>query len=271
MVFGRIVHFYSPTRKVWKFSPSILAFIFVCLDITSFIIQLIGGGMAGPGATPESQKKGVHIYMGGIGLQEFFIACFLGIVVKFHLEQIKADRMGRLSGDKLRWRWILYALYICLLAITIRIIYRLIEFSRGFGTDNPLPYKEIYFYILEAVPMFFAILIWNAIHPGRYMQGPDSKLPPSWLSRKLCCCCHRKNKTRGGHERLGSGADYEELKALRSREPSPAPRGRAPDYDYSYTSGDTLNVREPSRPHDLPSRGNSPGRPAAEPTSWPGR
>ncbi|KAI1626474.1 RTA1 domain protein [Exophiala viscosa] len=273
MVFARIVHFFSPTRKVWKISPSILAFIFVSLDITSFIIQLIGGGMAGPGASPAAQQKGVHIYMGGIGLQEFFIVCFSALVIKFHFEQTTAEKTGRLAGDKLRWKWILYALYICLLAITVRIIFRLIEFSRGFGTNNPLPHKEAYFYALEALPMFFGILIWNAIHPGRFMQGPDAKLPPSWLSRKLCCCCHRKGKSRGGHERLASNANYEELKALRSRDPSPAQaERRGQPYDYEYQpSGDTLNVREPFRPmgaYNPPSRGVSPARSAPQPTSW---
>jgi hypothetical protein len=83
MVFARMVHFYSPTRKVWLFSPSILALIFVTLDIVSFITQLIGGGMAGPGASSESQKKGLNIYMGGIGMQEGFIVLFLGLVVTF--------------------------------------------------------------------------------------------------------------------------------------------------------------------------------------------
>ncbi|KAK5164737.1 uncharacterized protein LTR77_009400 [Saxophila tyrrhenica] len=37
MVFARIVHFYSPTCKVWFFSPSILALIFITLDFTTFV------------------------------------------------------------------------------------------------------------------------------------------------------------------------------------------------------------------------------------------
>ncbi|EXJ85588.1 hypothetical protein A1O1_05953 [Capronia coronata CBS 617.96] len=273
MVFARIVHFFAPTRKVWKISPSIMAFVFVTLDITSFIIQLIGGGMAGPGATPEAQQKGVHIYMGGIGLQEFFIVCFMVLVIKFHLEQTKAQRSGLVTEAKVRWRWILYALYICLLAITARIIFRLVEFSRGFGEDNPLPHKEGYFYALEAVPMFFAILIWNALHPGRYMQGPESKLPPSWLSRKLCCCCHRKGKPRGGgHERLASNASYEELKALKSREPSPMPRGRVgePVESRYEPFQERLAPQESYTTYAPASRGNSPGPPAPEPRSWTG-
>ncbi|KAK5704894.1 hypothetical protein LTR97_002005 [Elasticomyces elasticus] len=190
MVFARIVHFYSPTRKVWFFSPSILALIFVTLDIASFVIQLIGGGMAGPGASADSQQKGLNIYNGGIGMQEGFIVLFLGLVIKFHRYQLRAERIGRLSADKITgWRWLIWALYGCLAAITIRIIYRLAEFSAGLGTSNPLPSNEALLYVLESTPMWLAILVWNIVHPGRFVRGEDARMPPSWLSRHLCCCC----------------------------------------------------------------------------------
>jgi hypothetical protein len=181
MIFTRIVHFYSPIRKVWFFSPSILALIFVTLDIVSFVIQLIGGGMAGPGSSAESQKKGLNIYMGGIGMQEGFIVLFLALVMKFHRDQLQAERVGRLTADKVvGWKWLIWALYGCLLAITIRIIYRLAEFSAGLGASNPLPSNEPVLYVLESTPMWLAILVWNIVHPGRFIQGEDTKMPPSW-------------------------------------------------------------------------------------------
>lgn len=191
-IFARIVHFFSPARKVWVFSPSILALIFVTLDIIAFVVQLIGGGMAGPGASPESQSKGLNLYMGGIGMQEGFIVLFLSLVVKFHRDQLHAERAGRLAADKIDgWRWMLWALYTCMLAITVRIVYRLVEFSAGLGISNPLPKNEPLLYILESTPMFLAILVWNIFHPSRYMYGDDAKLPPSWLSRHLCYCSDR--------------------------------------------------------------------------------
>ncbi|KAM4065470.1 RTA1 like protein [Hirsutella rhossiliensis] len=223
MVFARVVNFFSPTKKVWVLSPSILAIVFVSLDIVSFVIQLIGGGMAGPGSSPESQKKGIDIYMGGIGMQEGFIVLFVGLIVKFHVDQIRAERNGMVPRDKSAWRPLIYALYGCLLSISVRIIFRLIEFSGGAGYDNPLPNTESYFYALDGAPMWLAIFVWNAIHPGRYMQGPDAKMPPSWLSRHLCCCCHRKSKDgMGPHQRLREPleGDSSELRALRSTDAS---------------------------------------------------
>ena len=168
--------------------------------------------MAGPGSTPDSQRKGLNIYMGGIGMQEGFIVLFLGLVIKFHLDQIKADRFGRLTAHKMTgWRQLIYALYGCLAAITIRIIYRLAEFSGGLGASNPLPSNEPVLYVLESSPMWLAIIVWNIVHPGRFIQGPDAKMPPSWLSRHLCCC-FRKRRCDDCNGKLGhDGAHHHRL------------------------------------------------------------
>lgn len=230
MVFARVVHFFSPTKKVWVLSPSILAIIFVSLDVVSFVIQLIGGGMARPGSSPESQRRGINIYMAGIGLQDGFIVLFLSLVIKFHVVQIQAERNGLLSRSKSAWRPLTYVLYTCLLAISVRIIFRLLEFSGGAGYDNPLPNTESYFYALDGVPMWLAISIWNAVHPGRYMQGPDAKMRPSWLSRYLCSCCLRKGiDDLGPHQRLHEplGEETSELRTLRPTDESLAAKKRA--------------------------------------------
>lgn len=187
--------------------------------------------------------------MGGIGIQEFFIVVFIGLITVFHRDMIKAERSGIAKPG---WKVLLYALYGSLLAITVRIIFRLIEFAGGFTTSNKIPYRESLFYIFEAVPMFTAILTWNIIHPGRSLVGPDAQLPTSWLSRKLCCCCHRKGKDKkGGHERLQTADNEEELKGLRSRDPSPG-RGRLGDrtgepFDYTYSHSREASREEPLR------------------------
>lgn len=98
----------------------------------------------------------------------------------------------------------IYALYGCLVAITIRIIYRMVEFSAGLGPSNPLPSNEPVLYVLESTPMWIAIMLWNIFHPGRFVYGEDAKMPPSWLSRKIrsccCCCCNRRReRRRNGH------------------------------------------------------------------------
>lgn len=188
--------------------------------------------MAGPGSNAESQKKGLNIYMGGIGMQEGFIILFLGLVIKFHRDQLHAQRLGVLSAEKARsWKRLIWALYASLLAITVRIVYRLAEFSGGLGPSNPLPSNEPLLYVLESTPMWLAILVWNVIHPGRFIRGKDARMPPSWLFRHLCCCCHKyrgdkrsssSSYTGPDHQRLVGGAEQDEDRNIQliSKNPS---------------------------------------------------
>lgn len=197
MVLARMIHFFLPDRRIGIFKPSLLAMIFVVLDFGSFIVQLIGGSMAGPGQDQDAMMKGVHIYMAGIGVQEFFIVLFLILAVQFHRRMHRLDAMGALVGPKTHWKGLIYALYGSLLAITVRIIYRLVEFANGNDPSNPIPYHEWYMYVFDAVPMMIAIIIWSIAHPGKVLQGPDAKLPPSGLRRICCCCCGRRRKHQG--------------------------------------------------------------------------
>ncbi|OBS21517.1 hypothetical protein FPOA_07854 [Fusarium poae] len=178
MTLGRMVYYFIPDHSLLGMPAVTLAAIFVGLDIVSFIIQLIGGSLAGPGSPPDEQLKAIHIYMGGIGLQEFFIVIFIILCIvfqrKMHEIQLEKGIKAFIASD---WGKLICALYFSLAMISVRIIYRLIEFSGGEGQGNPLVTHEIYFYILEAAPMLLALLAFNIVHPGRVMQGPLSDMP----------------------------------------------------------------------------------------------
>lgn len=122
MVLGRMIHFTIPSRSLYSISASTLAIMFVSLDFVSFIIQLVGGSWAGPTSPPSRQMQGIHIYMGGIGLQQFFILIFLVLAVKFHSEMLKMEKLSTsapLTSSKRRWRPLLYTLYGTLGLITV--------------------------------------------------------------------------------------------------------------------------------------------------------
>ncbi|KAJ5780210.1 hypothetical protein N7457_005370 [Penicillium paradoxum] len=198
MVFARMVNFFLPERRIGIFKPSLLAKIFVLLDFGAFVVQAIGGFMAtGSGG---AEMKGIHIYMGGIGIQQFFIVCFLVLVVQFHRSMLNLDRGCQLAENKRKWRGLLYALYGSLIAITVRIIYRLVEFSGGYSESNPIPYREWYMYVFDGIPMALAIVVWNVAPPGAVLQGPDAKIPSTGIGRILCCngcvCCCRSSRKR---------------------------------------------------------------------------
>ncbi|KZP21963.1 hypothetical protein FIBSPDRAFT_931397 [Athelia psychrophila] len=175
MVLGRMVYYFLPEQKLY-IKATRFSVCFVWLDVTSFLVQL-GGGLLLTGTAWE------NIYMGGIGMQQLFILGFLGMVIMFHRRALVLEREGVLATTgRTNWRTLLYCLYASLLLISIRIVYRLIEFSRGTGTNNPIPYHEFYMYCLDALPMSLALLAMSIGHPGRTLVGPDSEFPH--LTRK---------------------------------------------------------------------------------------
>ncbi|KAJ7641317.1 RTA1 like protein-domain-containing protein [Roridomyces roridus] len=164
---ARLVWFFVPEQRVAGIGARRMSLIFVLLDVTAFLMQAGGGSMISSD-DGKTALLGIHIYMGGIGLQQLFILGFTGLVVRFHYKMRLLD-----SGDA--WKTPLYLVYASLSLITVRIIYRLIEFSSGLY--SPLTMHEAPLYTLEALPMFAALVVWNLYHPGRVLVGEESEFP----------------------------------------------------------------------------------------------
>jgi hypothetical protein len=115
---ARLLQTFHPAQKLMGIRAHNLSLTFVFLDILAFAIQLTGGSWASPTDSVEKQMKGVHIYMGGIGIQQFFIVIFVGLCVKFHREMGLIDR-NVIVEEKGRWKKLLWAVYASLGFITV--------------------------------------------------------------------------------------------------------------------------------------------------------
>ncbi|KAF5878265.1 putative rta1 domain-containing protein [Botrytis fragariae] len=174
MVMGRMIWNYVTDATIWKITAWRFGLYFVILDIVALLIQIYGAASAsGDNATSSQILDGLHVYMGGVGIQQFFIFVFLFFAFKFH--QTLRDQSRR-SCHTPRQAWsLLYALYAVILLITIRIIFRLVEYSQGLKSS--IPNHEAFQYSLDSVPMLFALVILNIFHPGRIMADQDSSIP----------------------------------------------------------------------------------------------
>lgn len=163
---------------------------------------------SGDNLTPTQIMRGIHIYMGGIGLQQIFIFIFLFLAYKFHMEMLhdlpKSEQPPVLH--------LLYAVYAALTLITIRIIFRLIEYSQGYSSG--IPQHEAYQYVFDSTIMLFALLVFNIMHPGRVMPGKESDFP----SRKTRKAVGKKNV----HGRAGAGGALPLYETARSESPNEA-------------------------------------------------
>lgn len=104
MVFGRMVWNYIPDATLWRVPAWRFGYYFVILDIMSvsplsylghilifgfltsaFIVQVYGAASAesNDNNTVAQILQGIHIYMGGVAIQQFFIFCFCAFAYKF--------------------------------------------------------------------------------------------------------------------------------------------------------------------------------------------
>ncbi|KAJ7487239.1 RTA1 like protein-domain-containing protein [Mycena galericulata] len=190
VLMSRLVYFFVPEKRAAGIDARRLSLCFVLLDITAFLMQASGGLMINS-TTPKTALLGIHIYMGGIGLQQFFILGFIALVIRFHY------KMLQLNGST-EWKRPLYIMYASLGLITLRIVFRLIELSSG--VYSPITMHEAPLYCLELLPMFAALLLWNIFHPGQVLVGPDSEFPKKVKKSK-------KSKTSPANEKDANASD----------------------------------------------------------------
>ena len=235
MVMGRMVYNFTPSASVFKIKAWRFGLIFVLLDILAFLVQLAGAAVAsgdgnsndtimlvsqarkqGQQSAIANDPKGLHIYMGGIGFQQFCIFLFLALAIRLHRKLIAMPA----SPEKRNGIILLFVNYAVVALITIRIIFRLVEYSSGF--ESSIPLKEAYQYVFDSAVMMIALVLYNVFHPGRLMPGAESNLP----SRKV-----RKGWKKAGQApqgRMGARDEYLLPKYERSadsvsREASPSP------------------------------------------------
>ncbi|KAF1352816.1 hypothetical protein EJ07DRAFT_168726 [Lizonia empirigonia] len=176
MTFSRLVHYFHPERRCAGLKASSMARYFVWADVASFLVQATGGMMLNPGSGTDVQSIGLKVYMAGVGVQEGFIVVFTILGVKFVRNMIQIEQQGRVPESRTGWRVQMWSIFTVLFLITIRIIFRLVEFTKGFEPGNPMLFNEAFVYVFDATPMFLALLL-SVIHPGRILVGPQSDFP----------------------------------------------------------------------------------------------
>ncbi|KAJ8079839.1 hypothetical protein PM082_016664 [Marasmius tenuissimus] len=183
MVFGRVVHYFIPEKSVAGVSARRMSLVFVLLDLFSFLIQAAGAVLAQSRGDGDDTSNlitiGLRVYQAGIGVQELFILIFLAVAVRCEIKLRAIDHEQYRSTS---WRKVLWPIYVALILITIRIVYRLVEFASGF--ESGLVTKETPFYILEAGPMTLCMFVFNVFHPGAVLVGEDSEFPKKEKKRK---------------------------------------------------------------------------------------
>ncbi|KAF5495938.1 putative lipid transporter atnI [Colletotrichum fructicola] len=149
MVGARIVHFSLPDRRVFRIKASYMTKLFVGADLGS----------------ASTMQTGKVLYTAGCIVQLIFIAVFTAVVVQLHVK-VRKNPPSAWNANSLQLIWVIY---IVLILIFIRLIFRLVEFGPG-GMNETIMTAEVYAICLDAVPMAVALVILNVFHPGRMLS-----------------------------------------------------------------------------------------------------
>lgn len=136
------------------------------LGIDGLIEILIGNGasrLANTEATPKFRQVGEDLVKVALILQAVFFIIFILIGVRF---QWACKKKGILNPNLNK---VLLVMYTSCILITIRCIYRIVEFFQGY--DGEIYDTEWYFWVFEATLMFLNTVLLNIFHPGRFLPS----------------------------------------------------------------------------------------------------
>lgn len=128
ILFGRMVRTYTDQGQLWRIKPSHFGLIFVVLDIVAFVVQVYGAAQAtGRDAAQEEVLQGLHIYMGGVGIQLLFILFFLLFALGLSSQVRRHHGQKSARGDTKACMQLLYAQFtvLALIIVSISFVYLL--------------------------------------------------------------------------------------------------------------------------------------------------
>lgn len=71
--------------------------------------------------------------------------------------------------------------------------------------DNPIISNETYSFVLDGLPMFMALLLLNAVHPGTVLRGAESEFPRPTRKERKAAKRQKKEMKRAEKERKKGG------------------------------------------------------------------
>ncbi|OJA10527.1 hypothetical protein AZE42_01695 [Rhizopogon vesiculosus] len=151
--------------------PERVAKYFVISDITTFLIQGGGGGLEAS-TNQTSEKLGADILLAGLVIQTLSFAFFMLLVVHAWRSILRDYILPRQEP----WGPILWILMFSSTAYMIRCIYRVVELAQGSG--GYLTTHEIYFYLLDSLPLFIGICTYIIYWPTKYLEGSAKNTYP---------------------------------------------------------------------------------------------
>ncbi|KAJ1556437.1 hypothetical protein HK405_006868 [Cladochytrium tenue] len=173
IILGRIIEHVAPDRS--PLSHTVVAKLFVGGDIISFFIQGMGSSLYFIKDSLTSVSTAIMLF--GLATQILSFSCFLALAMVFYSRakdcpgpDVRLPATGNARDVKLgRWRRLFVVLVVGALAILVRSVFRVVEYSQGF--DNAITRNEALVYSLDFFMVVSALLLLLVAHPGWFLPN----------------------------------------------------------------------------------------------------
>ncbi|KAK4049627.1 hypothetical protein OIO90_005386 [Microbotryomycetes sp. JL221] len=170
------------------FLPSrLIVKIFVWTDVFVFFLQGSGGGLSAIDSD-NLRNIGEKTMIVGLVIQVIAFGLFTLLLLVFafrvrknfpeHWFVSNSEGIRALNGSKQPvrdWRILLVVMGLTCIGIIIRCVFRAIEYGDGY--DGYLATEEVFFYLLDALPLWLAMNLYCLFWPGRLLhKGQPLKL-----------------------------------------------------------------------------------------------
>ena len=172
LTLARVVVVYGP--KFSFLAPRMYTIIFLSIDVSSLIIQAVGGSLSASAETDSDRQKGVDALIAGLTFQAVSLFGFIFMASLF-LNNVrrgpKEDRNPEFQELRSRptFRIFLVAVAASAIFVFIRCVYRVTELCNGF--DGKLANDQGLFLALEGPMIMVATVCMTVWHPGIVFQG----------------------------------------------------------------------------------------------------
>lgn len=171
VLLGRLARHLDADHRLLVSSRKI-TIVFITSDISTFLIQAIGGALSASANNRSIAITGSRVFLAGLAAQLLSFFSFWCIYLVFLLRVYRHDpeKWGQ-DGQKpwyKSWLTLAAALNISCIGILVRSGFRVVELSEGF--QGRLATSEAFFYGLDTLPLFVAISIYIPFWPGRFIK-----------------------------------------------------------------------------------------------------
>ncbi|KAK4050418.1 hypothetical protein OIV83_003488 [Microbotryomycetes sp. JL201] len=167
------------------FLPSrLIVKLFVWADVFVFLMQATGGGMSAMDSE-STRNIGEKVMIVGLVIQVITFGLFTVLLLVFGLKVRRnfPDQWFVTNSEGIRalnfskapvrnWRILFWVMAFTTIGIIVRCVFRAIEYGDGY--DSFLATNEVFFYLLDALPLWIVMNVYCLFWPGRLLKRNQS-------------------------------------------------------------------------------------------------